>query len=77
MARYYFHLWTGEDYELDTAGADLPDADHACIEAYRAVGDMCVDNIRARRNLTKHSFDVVDEAGRKLFEVPFSEVLGR
>lgn len=76
MAQYFFHLWTGEQYELDTIGLELPDIESACVEAYRAARDLCSEAILIERNPAKYRFEIADEAGRKLLDLPFSEILG-
>jgi hypothetical protein len=76
MPRYFFHLWTGERYEVDTVGLELPDADTAYVEAYRAAQDLCSEMISTRRQLGAHRFEVADPSGRKLLDLPFSELLG-
>jgi len=57
-------------------GSDLADANAAYVEAYEAAQELVIDMIRTRRNAISHRFDVCDEDGRLVFELPFSEVLG-
>jgi hypothetical protein len=77
MPRFYLHLWTGAEYITDQEGDELESADAAYLEAFEAAKEMAVDLIRSHANPTQHRFDVLDRSGRILFEVPFTEVLGK
>lgn len=76
MTRYFFHLWTGAAYERDDHGSDLPHVEAAYMEAFEAAQDLAIDLIRSRENAALRRFDVVDEQGRIVFELPFTEVVG-
>jgi hypothetical protein len=75
MAKYYFHLWTGGNYEMDAAGLDLESAESAYLEAYRAAQDLCGELIRERCAPATYRFEVADQSGRKIFDLPFSEII--
>jgi hypothetical protein len=77
MPRFYLHLWTGAEYITDQEGDELESADAAYLEAFEAAKEMAADLIRTHGDPTQHRFDVFDGSGRVLFEVPFSEVLGK
>jgi hypothetical protein len=76
MARYYFHIWTGDDYDLDTIGLDLASSDLAYVEAHRAVEEICCTMIMAHQRPAQYRLDVTDATGVKIFDLPFAEVLG-
>lgn len=77
MARFYFHLATGEDYERDEVGSEHSSANEAYLEAFETAQQMAVDLIRERRNPGRHRFDICDEQGRVVFQVPFTEIVGQ
>lgn len=76
MPRFYLHLWNGEEFMLDEEGDDLESAEAAYLEAFEAAKEMAIDLIRSRLDVTAYRFDVTDQVGCALFELPFSEVLG-
>jgi hypothetical protein len=77
MPRFYLHLWTGAEYITDQEGDELESAHAAYLEAFEAAKEMAADMVRNHSDPTQHRFDVFDRSGRVLFEVPFSEVLGK
>src|SRR6185436_407761 len=76
MARFFFHIWTGDGYEIDAIGLDLADSNHAYVEAYRAAQEISCEMIVARKFPAPYRFEVANEDGVKLFELEFAEVLG-
>lgn len=76
MARFYFHHWCGRERLIDREGSELTDAESAYMEAFEAARELTIDLIRNRKSVFPHRFDVADELGRVLFELPFSEVVG-
>lgn len=77
MTRFYFHLATGEDYERDEIGSEHVDANQAYLEAFEAAQQMTLDLIRERRHVGRHRFDICDERGRLIMQVPFAEIVGQ
>jgi hypothetical protein len=77
MPRFYLHLWTGSEYIVDQDGDELDSAEAAYLEAFEAAREMASDLVRGRVDPMLHRFDVVDRSGRAVFELPFTEVLGR
>ena len=76
MARFFFHIWTGDSYEIDAIGLDLTDSNHAYVEAYRAAQEISCEMILARKFPALYRFEVADKDGVNLFELGFAEVLG-
>lgn len=76
MARFFFHLATGEDYERDEIGTDHTDANQAYLEAFETAQQIMVDLIREHRNPGAHRFDICDEQGRLVIQLPFTEIVG-
>ena len=74
MPRYYFHLRCPENTVPDSSGADLRDADEAW-EAARATARDLMEQGGADVNWLACLFEVTDEAGEIVFELPFNEAL--
>jgi hypothetical protein len=77
MSRYYFHLWTGAQYDADETGIELKDADQAYLEAYHGAREISIEMLRQRKSAMRYRFDVVDSQGRLVHAVEFSEAMGR
>lgn len=75
MPRYFFHLATDAGYSIDEEGLDFQDLDAAYLDASRAVLDMSVHMLRLQQDPNRHRFDIVDDAGVILIDLPFSEVM--
>jgi hypothetical protein len=75
MSRYFFHLRCNESDVLDPAGADLRDPDQAWEAARATALDLMEAQPDADVNWLGCRFEVVDEAGEIVFELPFSEVV--
>ena len=75
MPRYFFHLRCPETNLLDSSGADLSDADQAWEAARATARDLMQTEPEAGMNWLACSFEVTDEAGEVVFELPFSEVI--
>ncbi|WP_262299683.1 DUF6894 family protein [Microvirga sesbaniae] len=74
MPRYYLHLHTGQDLELDPEGDDFPDLGAAQAEAKRVIGELWLDWPEARIGM---AIEIVDETGQTVLRVPFADVIGR
>jgi len=75
MPHFYFHLRTPAGLKSDKDGMDFVDLETAYLEAYLAIPDMSADLVRQKRNPLPYAFEIADEAGRLLMEVPFAEFL--
>ena len=75
MPRYFFHLATDAGYSIDQEGLNFEDLDAAYLDACRAVLDMSLQMLRAQQDPNRHRFDIADDAGAVLLDIPFSEVL--
>jgi hypothetical protein len=76
MPRYFFHLRChGQDVH-DDSGADFRDPDDAWEAAQAAASDLMLAEPAAEVNWLTCLFEVTDEAGEVVFEMPFSEVIG-
>jgi hypothetical protein len=73
MPRYYLHIHNGYELELDTDGADFPDAQAARAEAERLIREVSRFWPQARRYMT---IEIADEAGQTIVRLPFADVMG-
>lgn len=76
MSRFYFHYWDGHVLTEDVVGSDHDDANSAYIEAFDTAEGLTIDLIRDHRPAMLGNIQVLDDLGRRVFELPFSEVLG-
>lgn len=72
---FLFHLRTPDGLEEDDLGIELPDVEHAYLEAYRAIPETVVDLMRQGVEARDHVFVIADAEGAVLMEVPLSEPL--
>ena len=74
MPRYFFHLRIGATLEPDHAGMELPDSYQAYLEACRAMPRLAEDMLAQGRDPLLCRFEIADDRGRRLFEIPFAEL---
>ena len=75
MARYYFHVRTGDTIDPDPDGTDLPDPGTAEKEALAAARELLANAIKRAKDDVPDCFVVADEQGRHLRTIPLGEVL--
>ena len=74
MARYFFHLVAPDETSKDEIGTELPSAEAAYLEACEAALDISFEMLRQREDPSRHAFEVTDEDGHVVFDIPFAEV---
>jgi hypothetical protein len=74
MARYFFHLVSPDGSSKDDIGTELPNAEAAYLEACETALEMSFEMLRKRRDPSRSAFEVTDDEGRTVFEIPFAEV---
>lgn len=77
MARYYFHVRDRDKLIEDTEGQELPDAAAVRGEALASARELLAEAILLGEPMEHRIFDIVDEGGRKVATIPFSEALDR
>lgn len=77
MARYFFHFRNGERLTQDEFGIEFDSADAALAEASKASIEMWSELLEQRTEPMQCAFEITDESGTVVFELPFSEVLER
>jgi Domain of unknown function (DUF6894) len=75
MPRYFFHLSEPGAYSPDDLGVEFSGIEDAYLGAYQAALDMSIEMLRDRIDPARHSFEIADQAGEVLLELPFSEVM--
>jgi hypothetical protein len=75
MPRFFFHLSSPETRSMDDVGGEFADVENAYLEAHRAALEIAFEMLRDHRDPNRFQFDIVDEQGRFLLDVPFSEVM--
>ncbi len=77
MPRYFLHVREAGDLVEDPDGVDFPDVAAARMEAVAAAREIMAEHIRKGLDVSSWSFEVVDEDGRLIMSVPFSEAVQR
>lgn len=75
MARFFFHLVSPGSYCIDEIGGEFADVETAYLDGWQAALEMGCEMLKERRDPSRHQFEIVDEQGRFLIDVPFSEVM--
>ena len=75
MPRYFFHLRCHGKEVRDETGADLGHPDHAWEAAHAVARDLMRSEAAADVNWLTCLFEVTDESGEVVFEMPFAEVI--
>jgi len=77
MPHFYFHLRSPAGLTRDKFGQDFDDLEAAYLEACLTIPDMGADLVKRRRNPLPYTFEIANEAGQLLMDVPFSEMLDK
>ncbi|HEY1735648.1 MAG TPA: PAS domain-containing protein [Methylovirgula sp.] len=73
MPRFYFHLRFPDGYQRDEIGFDCAHAEAAYLEAYRTIPRMAADLLEKGSDPMRAVFEISDEQGAALFQIPFTE----
>ena len=77
MARFFFNYRIGSDYVRDREGTDLDDIAQARAEAIKDARHLMSKAILDGSDVSSRIFEICDENGRVLMELPFSEAISR
>lgn len=77
MQRFYFNLRTSYGLEVDDNGIELASAEAAYLEAYRAAPGLAMEVVSSGGDPADYTFEVMNEVGQLLWDLPFREALGR
>jgi hypothetical protein len=75
MARFFFHVRTGDQLAHDPEGSDLPDVAEARREALLAARELLAEAIKAGKQRMPDAFVIADEAGQAVDTVPVAVAL--
>ena len=75
MPQYYFHLASPDGFSRDELGSDFPDVETAYLGACEAALEISVEMLRERHDPSRHRFEISNDEGTLLFDLPFAEVL--
>jgi hypothetical protein len=75
MARFYFHMRTGERVDRDTDGAEMPNLEAARAEALQSAREILADAIKGAKSDLLDCLVIADEKGRELATVSLKDAL--
>ena len=75
MPSFHFNFREGRTLSVDNVGLELDNIEQAYLAAFEAVHDLWREEMRARRDPRRCSFEITDEVGKVLMILPFGEVL--
>lgn len=75
MPVYFFQLVPPGAGRGDDPGVELRDVEQAYLQAHQAALDISFEMLRVRQDPCGLHFEVTNEAGELLFDLPFSEAL--
>jgi hypothetical protein len=75
MALFFFHLVSPGSYCADEIGGEFPTVEAAYLDAWEAALEMGCEMLKERRDPCRHQFEITDDQGCFLLEVPFSEAM--
>jgi hypothetical protein len=75
MPRYFFHLRCESKAILDPVGSELRDPDHAWEAARTTALNLIQTQVNADVDWLTCRFEVADEVGEVVFELPFTEAI--
>lgn len=73
--RYFFNIRDGEKTERDLEGSEFDTLELAIEDAQMAAREIMAERVLAGYEPDGQSFDIVDEDGRVLANVPFRSAL--
>ncbi|GJE46899.1 DUF6894 family protein [Methylobacterium soli] len=77
MPQYFFHLRSRAATQRDEIGSEFSDLDAAYLDTCQAITSMAAELSHACFNPEPYAFDITDQDGKLLMEVPFTEMLNR
>jgi len=74
MPRFYFHLATPAGRLVDDVGGECASAETAYLEARQSALEIYAEAMRRGEPPVKNCFEICDEAGAVVIELPFTEL---
>lgn len=75
MPNFFFHLASPAGLERDDLGLAFEGVEAAYLDGCRAALEISMDMLRRRQDPSLYSFEIHDDLGRLVIEIPFHEVL--
>jgi hypothetical protein len=75
MARFYFHMRTGEHVDRDTDGIEMPNLEAARAEALGSAREILAEAIKTPKPVFLDCFVIADEKDRELATVSLKDAL--
>jgi len=75
VAKFFFNFRQGTSYQTDELGCEFESVEDAYLGAFAAARDIWGELLSKREDPLCCAFEVMDEQGRDLFVLDFSEVL--
>ncbi len=75
MSRFFFHLCGPSGFSRDEEGVEFETLEDAYLDLWKAAVEMSVDALRQHRDATRDRFELWDQQGQFLLDLPFSEVM--
>jgi hypothetical protein len=75
MPKYFFHIRSHDSFVEDFEGIELAGENEAIEEARDAAREMLAERVRKGDVVDGHQFEVRDERGTKVFDLPFRDML--
>jgi hypothetical protein len=75
MPRFFFNLSSPDGFSIDEIGTEFSGLEAAYLGTCDTILEIAVEMLRAHENPAKSAFEIADEHGNVLMDVPFSEVL--
>jgi hypothetical protein len=75
VARFYFQFQDGDKLIDDPEGTELPDIEHARVEALDAAREIVAAAIRFQQEVPGQAIVIIDANGKQVMVVPLAQVL--
>lgn len=73
--RYFFNVKAGDEGIPDQEGVELPGLTQVAEEAKQAARDLLANRVQHGEWINGEKFEVADENGKLVLELPFTSVL--
>lgn len=74
MPKYYFHIRTPLDFDVDDIGTECASVEEATLKAVRAAKEIICEWINEGSSVDGEVFEIVDEQGGLVATVPFVSI---
>jgi hypothetical protein len=72
---FYFNVRSGENFDVDDEGIDLPSVEAARSEATKSAREMVAELVLYDQRIDELRFEITDETGNLIMTVPFRDVI--